>query len=373
MDELINQLITTGLGLTLLGGAYLIWLCTGIANNIFSVKKWSWKRTLEDVLKTTLMALATLAWVGECYGLNWFITQMGGDASAILDGVSVAGLIAGIIGGSVYFLGKAYRNIINFVNSNHVEVELTDPDYKAVADKVKEFAEAITPAWTVDEAQTNEEAAKEAEKDYGQGAFVNPLERRLPDGDNDNGKGWQCSKYAYYLATGIRMNYAPHPDYGPCNGRDMVNYLVNNCGFVYCGKMNGAIFAYDAGDYGHTGMVLDSANNMVNDANWSPLRVATHYLNLDAMGATYCCPPEMLPPEPTPTPTPQPTPEPTEFKVGDKVVPTALVDYNGTPLIQYDDYYTISEIDGHRAVLTAERNGVPVVWAAMNTANLRKL
>lgn len=67
-------------------------------------------------------------------------------------------------------------------------------------------------------------------------------------------------------------------------------------------------------------------------------------------------------------PAPTPTPEPT-FKVGDKVVPTKLVDYNGTPLVQYDDYYTISELNGDRAVLTARG----AVWAAMNTANLRKV
>lgn len=55
------------------------------------------------------------------------------------------------------------------------------------------------------------------------------------------------------------------------------------------------------------------------------------------------------------------------FDVGNQVVPTALVDYNGTPLTQYDDVYTISEITGDRAVLTARGQ----VWAAMNVANLR--
>lgn len=67
-------------------------------------------------------------------------------------------------------------------------------------------------------------------------------------------------------------------------------------------------------------------------------------------------------------PAPAPKPEP-GFKVGDKVVPTKLVDYNGTPLVQYDDYYTISQLNGDRAVLTARGS----VWAAMNTANLRKV
>ena len=74
--------------------------------------------------------------------------------------------------------------------------------------------------------------------------------------------------------------------------------------------------------------------------------------------------------EPTPTPTPEPKPVEETFKVGDKVKPTKLVNYNGTPLRQYDDYYTISEIKGDRAVLTATRNGKPVVWAAMNTKNI---
>lgn len=74
--------------------------------------------------------------------------------------------------------------------------------------------------------------------------------------------------------------------------------------------------------------------------------------------------------EPVPAPQPEPTPEPANegFKVGDVVVPTRLVDYNGTPLVQYDDTYTITQINGDRAVLSA-RGGV---WAAMNTADIRK-
>ena len=70
--------------------------------------------------------------------------------------------------------------------------------------------------------------------------------------------------------------------------------------------------------------------------------------------------------------TPKPEPKPAGFKVGDKVVPTRLVDYTGTPLVQYDDYYTIMQINGDRAVLTADRNGQPVVWAAMNTKDIKK-
>ena len=63
----------------------------------------------------------------------------------------------------------------------------------------------------------------------------------------------------------------------------------------------------------------------------------------------------------------------TDFKVGDKVVPITLVNYNGTRLIQYDPYYYITQISGNRAVLSANRNGKYYVWAALNTNNIKKI
>ena len=82
-------------------------------------------------------------------------------------------------------------------------------------------------------------------------------------------------------------------------------------------------------------------------------------------------------PAPAPEPTPEPTPEP-EFKVGDIVVPIPndkgeYYDYDGTRVYRYDDDYTIMQINGDRAVLTAPRNGKPVIWCAMNTKDIRRL
>ncbi len=54
------------------------------------------------------------------------------------------------------------------------------------------------------------------------------------------------------------------------------------------------------------------------------------------------------------------------FKVGDKVVPIKLIDYNGTSLVKYDEYYTITELVYDRAVLSARGQ----VWCAMNTNNI---
>lgn len=76
-------------------------------------------------------------------------------------------------------------------------------------------------------------------------------------------------------------------------------------------------------------------------------------------------------PAPDPTPAPQPS-DPAScngFAVGDTVVPTSNVDYNGTPVTAYNDNYTIAEINGDRAVLAVGGT----VWAAMNTANIQKV
>ena len=62
-----------------------------------------------------------------------------------------------------------------------------------------------------------------------------------------------------------------------------------------------------------------------------------------------------------------------DFKVGDKVVPIELVDYDGRHLVQYDPYYFITELKGNRAVLSANRNGKYYVWAALNTNNIKKI
>lgn len=132
------------------------------------------------------------------------------------------------------------------------------------------------------------------------------IARRLPDGDNDNGKGWQCSKYTAYLATGKREYSSAHPDYGPVNGKDVASWLVKNYGWKYIDKpVEGAIGSgYFNTQYGHTVMYLYStgANSaMVNDANWTPLTVSTH--NMDISGWVWVVPRDYNP-EPTPTPTP---------------------------------------------------------------------
>lgn len=68
----------------------------------------------------------------------------------------------------------------------------------------------------------------------------------------------------------------------------------------------------------------------------------------------------------------EPTPEPTPLAVGDIVVPTKLIDYNGTPLVQYDEKYEILELNGDRVVLGAVRGNDRPIWAAMNISDIKR-
>lgn len=134
--------------------------------------------------------------------------------------------------------------------------------------------------------------------------------RRKPDGDTDGGKGWQCSKYTAYLATGKKDYSSAHPDYGPVNGKDVAAYLVKYYGFQYIDHpVRGAIGSGGFNtQYGHTAMYLYSTGEhtaMVNDANYVPLTVSTHNMNID--GWVWVVPGNYNPdPQPTPTPTPTP-------------------------------------------------------------------
>lgn len=135
------------------------------------------------------------------------------------------------------------------------------------------------------------------------------LGRRLPDGNTDGGNGWQCSKYTAYLATGRKDYSATNPDYGPVHGKDIVDWLIRNYGFKEIAQpVAGAIGSGGFNTaYGHTAMYLyqTGANRaMVNDANYVPLTVSTH--ELDITGWRWVVPGNYTPVEPTPAPTPEP-------------------------------------------------------------------
>lgn len=163
--------------------------------------------------------------------------------------------------------------------------------------------------------QPTDEATIKANEGEGKGFYTTideVLGRRLADGNNDNGNGWQCSRYTGWLATGQWSYSSAHPDYGPVNGKDIAAWLVKYYGYKYIDQpVAGAIGSGGFNTlYGHTAMFLYSTGSntaMVNDANYVPLTVATHNMNID--GWVWVVPGNYNPtPTPEPTPTPNPTP-----------------------------------------------------------------
>lgn len=418
MELLLDQYITLGACAGVLGILYLAWLSSGVISVAYSkTRQWSWKIFWEDLLKLLVVIGSMALFVLGANLLEWLVAHMGGDISVLANIVSVGAVARQMIKAGAGYASKAQANYEAFFSSRHseetpLEIDPEKIDWHGISEDVqnfcKEVADAITPEHLQTEQQTEAEAALSEEEialvrevlEYGLGAEVSPLSRILPDGDNDGGKGWQCSKYAWYLASGERMNYAPHPDYGPVNGNRMVDYLIQKLGWVECKKQDGAIFSYNTGQYGHTGIVKNAAQNLVSDANWTPLKVGTHYINLDAVGARYCCPRSQVvsttnSAQKAPknahtqasegnnssTATPAPAKKentavsqdkPLIFHKGEKVVPLRKVDYDGRHLRQYDEvYYVVQDVEeGEDRVVLGARGQI---WAAMRTEDVKKV
>lgn len=192
-------------------------------------------------------------------------------------------------------------------------VTITESTTKFIEDSQAALYRIMNENAPTDEAII-EEYANGWEGDEGLGGSTTleaVISRRKPDGDNDNGNGWQCSKYTAYLATGRKDYSSAHPDYGPVNGKNVVDWLIKNFGWKPIEKpVAGAIGSGGFNTlYGHTAMFLYSTGTntaMVNDANYIPLTVATHNMNIE--GWVWAVPGDYTPdPQPTPTPTPTPT------------------------------------------------------------------
>ena len=230
--------------------------------------------------------------------------------------------------------------------SGYITLNGKDANIKEYTKKFIENADDALYRLMNEDAPTDEETINANEEPIGLGAYTTikqVLARRLPDGDNDNGLGWQCSKYTAYLATGKREYSSVHTDYGPVNGKDVASWLVRNYGWKYIETpVEGAIGSGGFNTkYGHTAMYLYSTGNntaMVNDANYTPLTVSTHNMNI---GGWVWVVPGDYNPSPTPSPTPTPTPS-TSYTVrkGDTLgeIVTKLGWCNGCKLFGDDGY-----------------------------------
>lgn len=218
------------------------------------------------------------------------------------------------------WLGVALISILFMVfgvksENGYITLDGKDAHIEAYTEKFIENSNEALYRLMNEDAPTDEATIRENDN-IGLGIYTTidqVISRRLPDGDNDNGNGWQCSKYTAYLATGRREYSSAHPDYGPVNGKDIASWLVKNYGWKYIDRpVEGAIGSGGFNtQYGHTAMYLYSTGTntaMVNDANYTPLKVSTHNMNIS--GWVWVVPGDY---NHEPTPTPTPTPEPISY------------------------------------------------------------
>ena len=238
--------------------------------------------------------------------------------------------IAFLIWCGVAILCTLFLILGNKSESGFITLDGKDAKIEEYTEKFIEDANSAMYRIMNEDKPTDEATIKENEA-TGQGGSTTlsqVIARRLPDGDTDNGRGWQCSKYTAYLATGKREYSSSHPDYGPVNGKDIAKWLVNNFGWKYTDKpVEGAIGSGGFNTlYGHTAMYLYATGTntaMVNDANFVPLTVSTHNMNIS--GWVWVVPGDYTPdPEPTPTPTPEPVIESYTVKTGDTLGDIAI-------------------------------------------------
>ena len=310
MQELTNLLITTGIGLILLGASYIADLLTGIIKVIFTpAMKWSWKKFFEDFLKAILIAVATEYLVAIFFILNWFATKMGVDVQTLSEGMTAVSMVLGCIGGSYYFLLSASKNLLNFLNTHHVEVPYDESklDIDGIAKDVKDLTSTFFKH--DDSTETSVNAEKGASCYYKVDVSTPDAFVKAVNGKGFNeGWGYQCvagfKEFQYSLsgsyanAGGCAKNYA------------YSHSAVESLGFKWhggtSGLQNGDWCIWTSGEFGHVAMYYNGKffgqnQGAKNGAIGTPFNLMS--LSLNGCAGFYR---PNLYAEPKPTPPPNP-------------------------------------------------------------------
>ncbi len=391
MEEIFNQLITVGAGLGILAGAWFIWLVSGVANNFFSPKKWSWKRMFEDMAKTLIMGIGILSWVVMLNVIDWYTKSLGMDVSAVLDGATVVGLLAVIVGGSANYAAKAYRNFIEFIGTNHVAEVVGEQDYAGIAKDVKDAVSALyssinsqqeDPETVAGQVLTKSQTAKLAE--MGASPYYK-VDVSTPDRAYNNllgrgfneGWGYQCvagfkefmfSMFGRYAsAGGAAANYASKP----------ARSAVCKLGFTWhngqSGLQNGDWGIWTNGLYGHVAMYYNGKwlgqNQAAADGN---IGNAFNLIALPMQGfAGYFWPNAYAKTAAKPA-TIKPATSSVSFSKGDRVRVLKHIDVNGTALMNLQNDYLVYQVSKatNTVVLKSDDGDI---YARISMSNIQKI
>lgn len=395
MGSLVDELVTTAVGLGMLAGGYLLWLLTGIVNAAVNTKTWSWKKTIADFSKALLMAVVILGLVALSNGLDWYAGLLGFDFSEFTNGLSTVAMIGGIIAGIATYYGKAAKNALNFfkLDTSAAKIEGKETDFHAIAEAtIETVKDIVTAIYTPTEVVQSHE---DYEIEGGQGAvFVVPVETYekfraavLGKGyDIDGAYGYQCwdgaallwQQFGLSLITGNGCAagcWTLKRDTNKYNKFDLITDVKQ--------VKRGDVLVFSTGAYGHIGFADEDYNNpnsikfLGQNQGGTPKGASGgagfNVINMSLatfLGAFRLKDWAAKVPEAKVVDKPVEKPvDNSAIKVGDEVVPIKLVDIDGRKLRRYDPSYTITKIQGNRVVLSARGQ----VWAALAKENVKKV
>jgi hypothetical protein len=377
MEEIINQVITTGVGMAILGGAYCLDLLFGFLRvSKMPDVQWSWAKFRHGLLRAIALIVGVLGFVVILNLTIWYAPLVGADLG-FLNGLTLSTIIIAILGGTAWYLWSVAENIQKIFNSQGVaaEIDETSADYSAIANKIKEvWAEAITPKpaeveiFDIPSELGNDGDALEILK--------GTVGQYLIEGVSGQARG-QCSQVPnkFRMLCGL-------PSLAMGNGRDIVDNMVKAGLAEYCGAEAGAIWSTKHSKNGHTGVMLDSDYLIEQNVNISGLPARdfgwgnTYPVRIGRLsetwrnktGLVFCRLKAYKPaPEPSPFPEPQPTPPtpPTpsdEVKIGYKVRTTATHDaMNGKKLAKkINDGQSVYQSKNSKGFAVLARGGIVV-------------
>lgn len=441
--SILNDMITSGLGLSLVGGAFVLWWLSGKIPNLFSPKPWDWKRGLEDLCKALLMGVLLVAGTGLLNLGGQFFAMLGWDITEATQDVSTYVLAGAMAWGFVNYMSKALKNGWRFFNLVKSELKGDKEQFEKGSDELGQgVREVIGKIFEAKEMNTEEglaEATKEAEKEDigGRGKYY-PISigsydqfraQVLGNGfDIDGAYGNQCwdgcallwQQIGRTLQTGNGCAYGCWTLKRDANAGSNFELIANKANVK-----RGDVVVFQGGQYGHIGFADENylggtyikllgqnqggPNGNFNVINMSmagfigafrfkgwvaspsnpqPVPTTPQKSNeiiadeviagkwgndpersqrLKAAGYNRDAIQAIVDAKLQPAAKPSPAPKKCDIGVGSTVVPTRLVDYNGTPVRQYDPAYIVTQLTGNRAVLSARG----CVWAAMRTQDLK--
>lgn len=432
--SILNDMITSGLGLSLVGGAFVLWWLSGKIPNLFSPKPWDWKRGLEDLCKALLMGVLLVAGTGLLNLGGQFFAMLGWDITEATQDVSTYVLAGAMAWGFVNYMSKALKNGWRFFNLVKSELKgdkaKFDEGVAEIGEGVRDFIDTITGKTSKEDIESTILSSDDPILDYeeveegGKGGVNNtypePYRSAAQDSMTDPSTCYnrECVSYCAWKIKELTGKWLTRT--GGMNAKYWVARLrENGYGTIVSRPQDTGkyIGVSTAGQYGHVvwfeeGTTISEYNYLyrggfsVRNINLSAYiwvqikapttdKVDTDHQNSDPRKSDQEIADEVIAgkwgndPERTaklkaagynrdtiqaivnaksaPKTQPAAAPKRNKIEVGSIVVPTKLVDYTGHRLVQYDPSYTVTQLTGDRAVLTARGS----TWAAMNVRDLK--